>query len=56
MGAFDPKLDDDDFAQIAKEVSSGLGWEVSSAACRARYVTLKESGKINVKGKGRARK
>ncbi|KAF4771093.1 hypothetical protein HAV15_012382 [Penicillium sp. str.  len=56
LGAFDPKLDDDDFAQIAKEVSSGLGWEVSSAACRARYVTLKESGKINVKGKGRARK
>ncbi|CAI7571747.1 unnamed protein product [Penicillium crustosum] len=56
LGAFDPKLDDDDFAQIAEEVSSGLGWEVSSAACSARYVTLKESGKINVKGKGRARK
>lgn len=56
MGAFDPKLDDDDFAQIAKEVSSGLGWEVSSEACQVRYKALKESGKIDVKGKGRARK
>ncbi|KAJ5608586.1 hypothetical protein N7537_005205 [Penicillium hordei] len=56
LGAFDPKLDDDDFAQIAEEVSSGLGWDVSSAACRVRYVALKESGKINVKAKGRARK
>lgn len=56
MGTFDPKLDDDDFAQIAEEVSSGLGWDVSSAACHVRYVALKESGKINVKAKGRARK
>ncbi|KAJ5926063.1 hypothetical protein N7516_007836 [Penicillium verrucosum] len=56
LGAFNPKLDDDDFAQIANEVSSGLGWEVSSEACQVRYKALKESGKIDVKGKGRARK
>ncbi|KAJ5968248.1 hypothetical protein N7501_004496 [Penicillium viridicatum] len=56
LGTFDPKLDDDDFAQIAEEVSSGLGWDVSSAACHVRYMALKGSGKIDVKGKGRARK
>ncbi|OQD67738.1 hypothetical protein PENPOL_c003G02924 [Penicillium polonicum] len=56
LGTFDPKLDDDDFAQIAEEVSSGLGWDVSSAACHVRYEALKEAGKIDVKGKGRARK
>ncbi|CAI7568741.1 unnamed protein product [Penicillium viridicatum] len=56
LGTFDPKLDEDDFAQIAEEVSSGLGWEVSSAACQVRYEALKEAGKIDVKGKRRARK
>lgn len=53
---FDSKLDDKGFAQIALDVSIELGWEVSGAACQGRYEVLKESGKVNVKGKGRARK
>ncbi|CAI7643168.1 unnamed protein product [Penicillium glandicola] len=56
LRAFDLPLDDDGFAQIAGEVSTELGWEVPGAACQSRYETLKESGKLNVKGKGRARK
>lgn len=56
MQAFDPDLDDQDFAQIAEEVSAELGWEISGAACKAGYKILKESGKVDLKGKGKARK
>ncbi|KAJ5501808.1 hypothetical protein N7453_006625 [Penicillium expansum] len=56
LQAFDPDLDDQDFAQIAEEVSAELGWEISGAACQAGYKILKESGKVDLKGKGKARK
>lgn len=56
MSEFGSKPDDEVFGQIAEDVSIRLGWDVSDTACQDRYEVLKESGKINVKGKGRARK
>ncbi|OQE36017.1 hypothetical protein PENCOP_c012G05812 [Penicillium coprophilum] len=53
---FDSEPDDNGFLQIADLVTAELGWEVSATACKNRYKTLKESGGINFKGKGRARK
>ncbi|CAG8208614.1 unnamed protein product [Penicillium nalgiovense] len=56
LSEFGSKPDDEVFGQIAEDVSIRLGWDVSDTACQDRYEVLKESGKINVKGKGRARK
>ena len=53
MSRFDSNLDDEGFAQIAEEVSIQLGWRVSDTACQGRYKVLKQSGKVDVKGKGR---
>ncbi|KAJ5963221.1 uncharacterized protein N7479_003097 [Penicillium vulpinum] len=53
---FESELDDDGFGQIARDVSTEIGWEIPSTVCQSRYNVLKESGKVNVKGKGRARK
>ncbi|KAJ5251843.1 hypothetical protein N7489_002253 [Penicillium chrysogenum] len=53
---FNSKPDDESFAQIAEDISIQLGWDVSGAACQGRYDVLEEAGKIDLKGKGRARK
>ncbi|KAG0156596.1 hypothetical protein PDIDSM_3777 [Penicillium digitatum] len=56
LGGLDSELDDQDFAQIAEDVSTELGWEVSGAACQVGYRALKESGKVNLKDKRRVQK
>jgi hypothetical protein len=56
LGGFDSKPDNESFAQIAEDISIQLGWDVSDTACQGRYEVLEESGKVDVKGKGRARK
>ncbi|KAI2748048.1 hypothetical protein DTO013E5_3882 [Penicillium roqueforti] len=48
-------LNDGHFVLIAQHVSEQIGWKVLSTACRYRYQDLKEAGKVDVKGKGRAR-
>ncbi|OQE18450.1 hypothetical protein PENFLA_c021G09704 [Penicillium flavigenum] len=56
LSEFDSKPDDKSFAQIAEDISIQLGWDVSGTACQGRYEVLEESGKVDLKGKGRARK
>ncbi|KAJ5810795.1 hypothetical protein N7447_010311 [Penicillium robsamsonii] len=53
---FDSELNNDGFLQIADLVSAELGWEIPAAVCQRRYEFLKESDKLNLKGKGKARK
>ncbi|KAJ5150422.1 uncharacterized protein N7500_010611 [Penicillium coprophilum] len=52
----DSEPDDNGFLQIADFITAELGWDVSATACKNRYKSLKESGEINLKSKGRARK
>ncbi|KAJ5373693.1 hypothetical protein N7517_005699 [Penicillium concentricum] len=53
---FDSELDNDGFVQVAEFVSAELGWEIPAEVCQGRYEFLKSSGKLNLKGKGKARK
>ncbi|KAJ5193852.1 hypothetical protein N7491_001182 [Penicillium cf. griseofulvum] len=56
LRAFDSKLDEEGFLQISQDVSAELGWEIPGSICQGRYKVLQEDGKVNLKGKGRARK
>ncbi|KXG52454.1 uncharacterized protein PGRI_087380 [Penicillium griseofulvum] len=55
VAGFDGELDEAGFAQIAEQLSAELGWEVSAAACQGQYKVLKAAGRVDVKGKGRAK-
>lgn len=49
------ELTAEDSERIAGELSEKFGWEINPLACESRYQALKEEGRVDEKGKGKAR-
>jgi hypothetical protein len=49
-------MNEEAFAQVARDLSMEFGWEISPLVCSARYEALEDLGRVSRKGKARSRR